>query len=676
MKFKGVYQRNTKDCGVACLLSIIKYYNGSNTFENVRYLTRCNDNGITALNIIDGSKKLGFMSKGLKCSYEDLYKLQKPLICHLHLKNGYNHYVVLYKLNDKYAQVFDPYYGKKYYTKDEFLELWTNIVIELKPFRKLDFIKENNIYYLKDIISNNKKFYFIIILISLLIVFISLLNNLYFKVLIDSDSTLKTFLIFAFIILFKEIINLFRNKILIKLESNILKELNLKTHKKLLSLPYYYFNSRTTGDIITKFNDLEHIKNLLVNVPICLLINTTLLIFTGVILINISIKLFIIFFISCLSYLIIILVNDKKLKKLVEINHESNELKNVYLNENINCINTIKNMNISNMRFNMFKDVYNNFINSMINYEKLYVNISFIKNIILFITINLILYLGIDMVNNNVITLSNLILFNSLMIYFIEPLNEIYELSPLIKNGINAVKRVGEVYNIEIINLGINKVTNYDITFNNVSYSYDGFNNVFDNFSYYVGEKDKVFVMGESGCGKSTLFKLLSKVYVGDGSILIGNNDIKDIDICDIVTYSSDNEKLFNDTLRNNVVLNNDIGNLDEVLKITKVKEIISKKNITLDNIIEEEGTNLSKGERQKIILARVLLKKSNILILDEALSGVEIEEEYEIMKNILKTFKDKTIIYISHSKVCIPLFNKIVNFDKKEELWSYQKQN
>ena len=155
----------------------------------------------------------------------------------------------------------------------------------------------------------------------------------------------------------------------------------------------------------------------------------------------------------------------KKIKKLVEINQEANEIKNTYLYENINSINSIKNMNISSYRYNIFKCVYDNYIKNMINYEKLYVNISFIKNIILFISINLILYIGIDLVNNDVITLSNLILFNSLMIYFIEPLNEIYELSPLIKNGINAAKRVGEIYNIKINNYKVNKLNNYNILF-------------------------------------------------------------------------------------------------------------------------------------------------------------------------------------------------------------------
>ena len=677
VKYKKVYQRNAKDCGVACLLSVIKYYKGCNTFENLRFLTKCSDNGITALNLIEAGKKLGFDSKGIKCSYEDLYNLQKPMICHFRLKNGYNHYVVLYEIGRKYLTIFDPYYGMKKYKKDEFLEKWTNIVITLKPIRKLDLIKENNTYYIKDIILKNKTKYLIVIIISLLIVLLTLVCNSYFKILIDSKNMFITFLIYLFIVLFREIIMLYRNTTLVNLENGVLKELNLKTHKRLLSLPYYYFNSRNSGDIITKFDELNHIKNILVDVPIYVLIDITLLILTSVILSKISLKLFLIFFTSCLLYLVVLIIYNTKIKNLVQVNQEANSIKNSCLHENINCIDTIKNMDISNLRYDVFKTSYNNLNKSNLCYEKFCVNINFVKNIILSITINLILYLGIDMVKNNMLTFSNLILFNSLVMYFIEPINEIYDLCPLIKNGINAFKRVGEIYSIDINNQKREKFNNFDIEFNSLSYSYDGYNKVFEDVNYRINESDKVIVVGKSGCGKSTLFKLLSNVYdLEEGDIKLGNDNIKDIYINSHITYVSQEEKLFNDTLRNNIILNNDTSNLEDILKITGVKEIMNKKNITLDSIIEEEGTNFSKGEKQKIILCRVLLKSSKIIIFDESLSGVEEIEEYKIMKYILSRFKDKTIIYISHSRACVSLFNKILNFDKKEDLWNYQKMN
>lgn len=676
MKYKGVYQRNSKDCAVACLLSIIKYYNGSNTFNNIRYLTKCSNNGVTALNLIEASKKLGFESKGLRCSYEDLFKLPKPLICHIKYDNGYTHFVVLHKVSNSGILVFDPYNGLKKYSKEDFLRIWTNIVITLKPIRKLDYIKENNMSYLKEIIINNLFYYIMIIIISLVVIFVSLFSSSYFKLLLESNNKNYILKLFLIIIAFKEIIVLLRNKILLKLESNVLTSLNVNTHKTLLSLPYYYFSSRTCGDIITKFNDLEYVKQILVDVPICMFVDVSLLIFSSIILININLKLFVIFLISCLLYVIILLLNDRKQKNIIEQVQDSNSIKTSYLYENINAIDSIKNMNISNLRHDRFKIVYNNYIKSLFKYERLCSNISFIKNIIFAFSTNIILYYGIKLVDNNVISLSNLILFNSLIVFFLNPLNEIYELFPLIKKGINSIKRVGEIFDIKINDSSV-LVKDYDIKINDLSHSFDGYNDVLLGVNYNINEKDKIMVLGESGSGKSTLFKLVSKIYESRvNSIYIGGNDINQVDVSNLITYVSENEKLFNDTLNNNIVLNNENSNLNRILEITKVKEILERKNISLNSIIEEDGTNLSKGEKQKIILSRSLLKSSKILILDESLSGLEIEEEYEIMKNILLEFKYKTIIYISHSKVCIPLFNKIINFDKKEDLWSYQKLN
>ena len=71
MRLKGVYQHNSKDCGVACLLSIVEYYGGKNDFENIRYLTKCDTNGISALNIVNAASKLGFTARGIKCDLDN-----------------------------------------------------------------------------------------------------------------------------------------------------------------------------------------------------------------------------------------------------------------------------------------------------------------------------------------------------------------------------------------------------------------------------------------------------------------------------------------------------------------------------------------------------------------------------------------------------------------------------
>lgn len=659
--YKKVYQRNLRDCGVACLLSIIKHYKGDNTFENIRYLTKCNNNGITALNLIEASNKLGFKARGLRCQYEELYNVLKPSICHIVLENGYNHYVVLYKYTSKYVVIFDPYYGIKKYDKEYFTKIWDNIIIELKPIRKLDVIKEKNYKIYLNIINKNKYSYIIIILLSFLSVIFTLISNHYFKTLIDGFNTINILMFFIIVIVLKEIIEFIRNKVLIRLENNVDRQLTLSMHSKMLLLPNYYFNSRTSGDIVTKFNDIEHIKNLLIKLPIFIFIDMGLMVITSILLLNINKALSIIFFMICFIYFIVLILFNKKLKKIIQKNQESNSIKNSTLIENINLVNTIKNLDIKEYRHNIFCDSYKLYIDINKKYSDLYNYMNFIKNIVLYIGINILIFLGIILVNKKVLLLSELILFDSLIIYFIEPLKDICDLNPILKNGINAVSRINEIFLIKNVLLNYTNISTYNIIFNNLTFSYDNYKNVINNFNYQINYKDRILVTGYSGCGKSTIFKLLNKDYETNNMIFLGGIDINRLDIHKYITYVSQDEKLFNDTLYNNIVLNNNNSKLEEVLEITGLDNVLKHKNMNLNSIIDESGSNLSIGERERIILSRALLKDNKILILDESLSGLDSRDEYNIIKKILDKYIDKTIIYISHSSECNNLFNKIL---------------
>lgn len=666
MKFKGVYQHNIKDCGVACLLSIIKYYKGNNTFENIRYLTKCDNNGVTALNLINASIKLGFKGRGLKCNIPDLYNLKLPLICHIVLPNGYNHYIVLYKIIRNNLYIFDPYKGYKKYTKEFFLKVWSNIVIEIVPIRKLDVIESNNSLISK-LIKNNIFLFLNIFLISIFSIFLALSCNYYFKALLDYKKILSIFIIFSLIIIIKEICNYIRNLLIISLENKVDKDLSLNIHNKILSLPYYFFNSRTSGDIIAKFYDLDYIKELVIRVPISILIDSLLIIFSSIILININKYLFIIFLLICLLYFLIIISFNKILKNKIIINQENNELKNMTMIENIKSINTIKNMNLEKNKCKKFESIFNKYIFSKNKYEKVIIKEDIIKNIIILLGINIVLYYGIMLVNNNIINISDLILFNSLMIYFIDPLKELSELNPIIKNGINAVNRIKEIDLLKVNTYKQLELNNYDITIKDLVFSYNGYDNILDKKNITIKENDKVIVIGPSGSGKSTLFKLLNKTYeVDDNMIYINNIDINKMDTSNYIIYVSQEETLFNDTLYNNLVFDNKMDNLDEIIKLTNLDKVMKKRKLSFESIIEEDGLNLSRGERQKIILTRVLLQDKKIIILDEALNGVEEKEEIDILKRIIKKYKDKTIIYITHTQECKKIFDKIINF--KEE--------
>ena len=201
-----------------------------------------------------------------------------------------------------------------------------------------------------------------------------------------------------------------------------------------------------------------------------------------------------------------------------------------------------------------------------------------------------------------------------------------------------------------------------DIIINNLSYSHNKIDYIFENINLKIKYGSKFLIYGRSGSGKSTLIKIILK-YLEDykGEILFDNINIKDIDynMLNNITYLSQNNYLNNDTLKNNIIYGRDISDseYEKVLDICNLKYLRDSNKLRNDFIIEDNGFNISGGEKQKILLARSILNNSNYLILDEALSEVGLNEEKEIINKLFYIYHDKTIIYISHKKEIISLF-------------------
>jgi ABC-type bacteriocin/lantibiotic exporter with double-glycine peptidase domain len=206
---------------------------------------------------------------------------------------------------------------------------------------------------------------------------------------------------------------------------------------------------------------------------------------------------------------------------------------------------------------------------------------------------------------------------------------------------------------------------NGDINFKNISYSYNNIDDILKNINFTIKEKEHIHLIGSSGTGKSTVCKLLTKEIDNyKGNILINNINIKNYNSNTIhskIIYISQREKLFSDTIYNNIVLNNKISNkeLKKIIDITNLDKITRNKELKLDTYLFDGGYNLSGGERQRIVLARALVQKPKILILDESLSELDEQSELSILKKLDKYYKDTTIIYISHSKT--RYFNKTI---------------
>ena len=193
------------------------------------------------------------------------------------------------------------------------------------------------------------------------------------------------------------------------------------------------------------------------------------------------------------------------------------------------------------------------------------------------------------------------------------------------------------------------------------------------NINLEINNFDRVIILGNSGSGKSTILKLLLKYYPANRNMIYINDiDINDLTLQDMrnnITALTQNEFVYNDTIKNNIIMNRNINDNEflEICKLTYVDEFVEDMFLGYDTKLEENGLNLSGGQRQRIMLARMLLKPAKIILIDEGLNAIDINLERKILKNIFKKYTECTIIIISHRIENLDLFKKIIHIDKGE---------
>ena len=314
------------------------------------------------------------------------------------------------------------------------------------------------------------------------------------------------------------------------------------------------------------------------------------------------------------------------------------------------------------------ENLYINALNNQFEYDNFSILELFIKDIISVIGILLIQFVGFNLVMSNHMTISNLLTFTFLTSYILDPIKNILDMNKEYFYAINSIKRINHLF--EIDSEKIKKTTNYKlkgkIIFHNLNFEYKEDYKVLNNISIKIDKKDKVIILGKSGSGKSTIIKLLLKYYIAPrNTIYLDDIDINDISIGNIrdeLTCVGQNEILYNDTIKNNIIMNRKISDEEfrKVIKITEVDEFVKDMFLGYETILEENGLNLSGGQRQRIMLARMLLKPSTIIIIDEGLNAIDTNLERKILKNIFQNYQDKTIIVISHRTENIDLFKNI----------------
>lgn len=676
-----VKQDGCKECGAASLLSIIRYYGGNISINKLIEMTHTDKTGTNFYWLKDAASKIGLEAIGYKFDKPlNISSIKLPFICQL-INNNYEHFVVVYAIDKKKITIMDPACGERIISIDEFNNLWTGYLLIFEPVKKLMFHEEKKYLneIIKKILSNNKSIVYNILFLSFIFTILSCLYALYMQVIIDyvidtniSNLVVITF-IFSIILLMKNISNFFRNELLIYLNQKLDCSIFLNTFHKLLLLPFSYYKNRTTGEITSRINDLIYVKNIINKIILTVFLDIIIFICSGIILLSISPVLFLLLVIIIMIYLIILFIFRPILKNYTDKNQSNSALIESYLIESINSYETIKNMSNEDNVYDKMENIYVKALNDNFIYENISNLEMLIKEIVYYIGILLINFLGFTFIFNNELSLGTFLTFTLLTSYFLDPIKNIIDLSKEYYYAVNSMKRVNNLLDVEEDNLSTK--TNYsiqpNIIFNNLTFSYNEEKNILEKINFEVKAKEKIMILGNSGSGKSTILKLLLKYYKTKRDMIY----INDVDICDLtindvrsnISAITQNEILYNDTIKNNIIMNRNITDDEfrEVCKITFVDDFVKNMFLGYDTMLEENGLNLSGGQRQRIILARALLKKTKIILIDEGLNAVDINLERKILKNMFLKYNSTSIIIISHRLENIDLFDKVIKLEQ-----------
>lgn len=676
-------QKDVKDCGACSLSSIIKYYGGYVPMEKIRIDTFTSIQGTSAYHILKAAEKYGFDAFVKKNESKNMSNVILPCIVHVIYKNGLTHFMCLYEIKGNNYVLMDPSKGKIKMTKSEFDELFSGVYIELYPKNKILLLdKSTTIYtFFTKIIATNKKLCINVLLCSIALTFFTISSGLYFKVIneiIENNYFENNIKIILFIFLILILLKIFFEYFKTYYENHINKNIdtsifdNFITH--IFNLPFNIISSRTTGEIITRVNELSSIKSLFSEMFISCFLDLFITFGTFCFLCFINIKLTIILCVFIIIYIIISLIVNPYIYKRIRRNIDYQTEFNNSLIENINMIYSIKNLNKTKDVLTSIEEKTSNLIYDNYDFSNIINMFYFIKNNLLEITIYVINTVGVYYVINHNMSFINLIIFNTLINYFIDPIKKILSYLPKIDFFRASFWKTRNFIDLETENLGVLEPFKLsDIFISNVSFSYNNYKMILNNFSLIIKKGEKIMIKGKSGNGKSTLCKLLNRsLELENGEIYIGDKNIKDYSLKTIrnnIVYVGQKEFLYTDTIKNNILFyNDDLEKFEKVCNICLINKIVSKKQFRYDFGICNDSSNISGGEKQRIILARALMNNFEILILDEALSETDYETEKTIIKNIIECFPEKTIIYVSHKKQD-NLFERVVTVGGQDEL-------
>ena len=691
MKHLCVEQHSQEDCGAACLATISKYYNKEITLNRSREIVGTNQQGTNLLGLKRGAEILGFNTRIVRSSPEIIDRIKEvklPAIIHW---QGY-HWVVLYgKKKDKFV-IADPAVGIRYLSTEELIEGWLDWVLLLLEPDLVKFVPEklDRKTDFRKLLSRIKKFKALLIqalIINLVLGLLSLTAPFLIQILTDDvlvrgDSRLLTNLAIAVILMtcISSTLSLVQSNIIAHFAKKLELNFILEFISKLLNLPLSYYETRRSGEIISRLGDIQEINQLISQVVVELPSQFFIAVVSLAIMFFYSFQLTIVAMIIAVAMTISVVIFQPTLQQktrkllvteaetqgiLVETFKGAVTLKTTsatadFWSEFRSSFSSLAGLGLKTIQIGIVNEVFAGFVSSIGGITLLWFGG----------------YLVISSTSN--LSIGQLLAFKAMTDNFLAFIGALIGFVDEFTRVKTATQRLGEVIDAtpetknEIDKAWVNIKDDADIVCDRLSFHHSGRVNLLNDFNLTLPGGKVTALIGKSGCGKSSLAKLIAGLYsYQSGNICLGIYNQQDLAIDCLrqqVKLVPQEAHFWSRSIIDNFRLGNPGITFEDIIracKITGADEFIKDLPDKYRTILGEFASNLSGGQKQKLALARAIINNPPILILDEATSALDPVSEAEILNSILSQRRGKTTILISHRSKVIQKAEAIVYLEK-----------
>ncbi len=687
------------DCGPTCLRMIAKFYGKSIPLDYLRDQSHISREGVSLLGISDAAEAIGMRSMGTKVSYEQLVNdVPKPCIVHW----DQNHFVVLYEARKGKMHVADPAFGLVKYTDAEFKQHWLatakegvskGICLMLQPTpafyeREDEKPPKGGFSFLFRYLRPHRR-----LMEQLLIGFIAAsLIQLIFPFLTQSlvdvginnqDLNFIYLVLIAQMVLFvgQTSIEFIRSWILLHISTRINISIISDFLIKLMKLPIGFFDTKMIGDLMQRIQDHRRIERFLTTQTLGVLFSVVSLSVFAVVLAIYSWIILLIFLIGSAVYVVWVWLFMRKRRELdyKKFSHMSDNqsmliqlitgMQEIKLNnyekqkrwewERIQA--RLFRVNVQNLSVDQYQQAGSVFVNQT-------------KNILITVVAAM-------AVLNGEMTLGMMLAVQFIIGQMNSPLSELINFMHLAQEAKISLERLGEIHNKKeeeekdkpLLNTMPLDKTLY---IENLVFQYEGPHSpkVLKDINLTIPEKKITAIVGTSGSGKTTLVKLLLGFYPpASGKIRVGETDLQNFSHqwwrTKVGAVMQDGF-IFSDTIVSNIAVGVERLDKERLLfaaKMANLMDLIEGLPLGFNTKIGQDGHGLSQGQKQRILIARVIYKNPDYLFFDEATNALDANNEKVIMENLNKVYEGKTVVVVAHRLSTVKNADQIVVIDRGE---------